>query len=252
MGKVALVTVRPDSDPRRPVAVAPPRPVPLQRPGYSGAVLADWQGPDRDAFVAGPDAAMSTGEVLKDDASAHVVRLVLDGRTVVAKRFRHPDALRALRRMPRPSRARHAWRGSVLLTEAGVAVPQPLLWLERRRGPLRLASWFLAAHVDGREAPDALDAASGAERSALIGRLAALLACLRRAGLAHGDLKATNVLITAAGVPVLIDLHAVRRVRAGSPALRRDRARFLRNWAAQPALLAAFEAALEEPQAGAR
>ena len=220
----------------------------LQRPGYRGAVAADWQGAELDVFLADPDAAMMKGRVLKDDPSARLVRLSMDGRCVVAKRFRHPDALRDARRMLRRSRAQGAWRGSLLLAGLGVAVPPPLLWLERRRGPLCVASWWLAGYVDGREAPEVLRAASGADRAALVEALAAIVARLQRAAVAHGDLKATNVLIAADGRPVLLDLHAARRVRPGSRALRRDRARFLRNWRAQPDLLAAFTKALDAPR----
>ena len=52
-----------------------------------------------------------------------------------------------------------------------------------------------------------------------------LLQSLAAAGLQHGDLKATNIVL-AQGQAVLIDYDAVR---TGSPD--KDRARFMLNWA---------------------
>lgn len=213
----------------------------VPRPGHAGELAPGLAGPGLEAFLDDPDGFMCRGVVLKDDPSSRVVHAELDGREVVIKRFRHPDAWRALRRLPRPSRARGCWHGSRLLQEHGFDVPEPLGWLERRRGPLRLASWWLSARVPGREVPEAMAASSRPEQEALVDRLADLVAALQRAGIAHGDLKATNLLLADDGRIHLLDLHAVRRVRPGARALRRDLARFRRNWSRDPHLLARFE-----------
>jgi tRNA A-37 threonylcarbamoyl transferase component Bud32 len=215
------------------------------RPAQAGRLLPGLAGPDLEAFLDDPDGFMNRGLVLKDDRSARVVQLELDGRELVIKRFRHPDAWRALRRLPRPSRARGCWLGSRLLQAHGFSVPEPLGWLERRRGPLRLASWWLAARVRGREVPEVMAAASRPEQEALIDRLADLVAALQRARIAHGDLKATNLLLADDGALHLLDLHAVRRVRPGARALRRDLERFRRNWSHDPRLLARLQGRLE-------
>ncbi|MDZ7825269.1 MAG: lipopolysaccharide kinase InaA family protein [Gammaproteobacteria bacterium] len=215
------------------------------RPGQAGELAPGLAGPGLDAFLDDPDACMDRGVVLKDDPSSRVVQLELDGRELVIKRFRHPDAWRALRRLPRPSRARGCWHGSRLLQAHGFDVPEPLGWLERRRGPLRLASWWLAARIQGREIPDVMAASTRPEQEALIDRLADLVAALQRAGIAHGDLKATNLLLADSGRIHLLDLHAVRRVRPGGRALQRDLRRFRRNWIRDPLLLDRLQARLD-------
>ncbi|HSG88976.1 MAG TPA: lipopolysaccharide kinase InaA family protein [Pseudomonadales bacterium] len=206
----------------------------------------DFGGPALSAFLKAPDALLEGDEVLKDDASARVVRRRMEGRDVVIKRYRYPDALRALRRAPRASRARRSCEGAALLGTFGILAPTPLAWVERRVGPLCTASWSISACVEGLEAPAALAsaAADAPRRARLVDALAALVMRLQAARIVHGDLKATNLLVTAADEVVLLDLHAVRRVAANAPALQRDRARFLRNWEAQPALAAVFAARL--------
>ena len=215
------------------------------RPGQAGELAPGLAGPGLEAFLDDPDACMDRGVVLKDDPSSRLVQLELDGRELVIKRFRHPDAWRALRRLPRPSRARGCWHGSRLLQAHGFDVPEPLGWLEQRRGPLRLASWWLAARIRGREIPDVMAVCTRPEQEALIDRLADLVAALQRARIAHGDLKATNLLLADSGELHLLDLHAVRRARPGARAMRRDLERLRRNWSHDPRLLARLQARLE-------
>jgi tRNA A-37 threonylcarbamoyl transferase component Bud32 len=212
-----------------------------------GALAPALVGDEVEAFLADPDAFMDRGETLKDDAPSRVVRLPLAGHDVVIKRFRHPDPWRALRRSLQPSRARRAAGASVMLAEAGLEVPPPLGWLEGRRGPLRTGSWWLSGFVEAREAPDVLadPALPASGRAALIDALADVVGRLQAARIAHGDLKATNLLLPASGPPVLIDLHAARRVGLlGGRRLRRDRRRFRRNFAHDPALAEAVADAL--------
>jgi serine/threonine-protein kinase RIO1 len=62
--------------------------------------------------------------------------------------------------------------------------------------------------------------------------VATLVVRLHGCGLLHGDLKASNVLVTAEG-PRFIDLDAVRVVGDDARACRaqaKERARFLANW----------------------
>lgn len=196
-----------------------------------------------------PDGLMIAGTTLKDDASSWVVRICIDDEVVVIKRERHPDQWRRWRRMLRPSRARRAWSASHRLRAAGIACAEPLGWIERRHGPLYAASWLISRHVPGVDAVSAL-AARRPEPEChmqLLDALADVLLRLQRCGLAHGDLKASNVLVGEDGLPVLIDLHAVhrpwffRRARA----FERDRARLLRNWSTEPATVRALQARLE-------
>lgn len=220
--------------------------VPIRRGALRGARAAHFGGADLEALLDDPDGfigrAANCTAVLKDDGSARLVRCALDGHDVVIKRHRYPDAWRALRRGLRPSRARRGWRASALLTAAGLAVPAPLAWLERRHGPVCTGSWEIMAFVAGREAPDALadPGLDAAGRARLVAVLAATVLRLQTMGIVHGDLKATNLLVTPDARVLLLDVHAARRVAPGGRALARDRERFLRNWYPDPALDRAF------------
>jgi len=228
--------------------------LPVTRDRLVGCILAPLAaGGDFAAFLDDPDRFMERGLVLKDDASSRVVRVALDGTDVVIKRDRYPDPLRALRRCLRASRAARAWRGGLLLEQSGFVVAAPLGWVERRRGSLRIESWGLAGHVGGHDAAFLPDAAlSSAEQGRWVAALAGVVRRLRGAGLVHGDLKASNLLLTAAGEVCLLDLHAIRRPAAWrrTHALDRERARFLANWQQHPELVAAFAAALDDETIG--
>lgn len=202
----------------------------------------------RGQLLADPDTLLGAGVVLKDGPAATVV--ALEGGALVLKRYRFPDALRALRRAPRRSRARGAFLAALRLEALGVGVAAPLGMLERRRLGLGSASWLLSAGLPGRDAGALLaDASLGeAARAALVDALLDVVAQLQRSGIVHGDLKATNFLVEA-GVVRLLDLHAVRHgggiVGRG---LRRDRERFLRNLEPWPALHARARARLSALQ----
>ena len=73
-----------------------------------------------------------------------------------------------------------------------------------------------------------------------MGEIVEILCKLRHKYISHGDLKATNILLSDQG-PVLIDLDAMRQHKTESTyqqAARKDINRFLRNWQDNPVLLA--------------
>lgn len=198
---------------------------------YFTAVQRTAVGPDLKALLADPDATLQGAALLKDGGSSTVFRLVVDGRAVVVKRYNIKSPGHRLRRALQPTRAARSWRNSHHLQLLGYATAAPLALLEERWGPLRGRAWFVAEAVEGETLARAwqrrVPAAEEVEAVADWFRLAAL------EQLVHGDLKATNWLLDAAGRLFLIDLDAMRRVgvrrwwRRGD---RADRRRFLRNW----------------------
>ena len=164
------------------------------------------------------------------------------GRSVVVKRFHHPNPL--LARFDR-RRARAEYRALVALERAALPVPRPLELCPCPGGwEVRLEAVSAARGLDqllhSRSAP-----AGGWER--LCAELGALLARLQATGFEHNDLHPGNVLIDALGKPWLIDFHRARwreparsavslraLVEAAAAAREvlspRTRARFLRSW----------------------
>lgn len=219
---------------RRFVAVTRPADTPALR-----AVLAD-----PDAALAAPDS-----QWLKRGNSASVVRLSVDGRPVVVKRYNLKSLAHRLRRFWRPSRAWHSWRNAHRLRLWGVPTPPPVALLECRFGPLRGRAYYLSEAVAGETLGTVLPAADAARRARLLARLCALLAILERLRLTHGDLKATNLLVDPEDQLMLLDLDALRRHRrraAFERAFARDLARLRANWNDDADLLAALDRALAD------
>nr|MCS5556439.1 hypothetical protein [Arenicellales bacterium] len=73
-----------------------------------------------------------------------------------------------------------------------------------------------------------------------LGEIVEILCKLRHKHISHGDLKATNILLSDQG-PVLIDLDVMQQHSSESAyqqAANKDVGRFLRNWQDNPVLLA--------------
>ena len=207
--------------------------------------------PDLRAWLAAPDTPFENPQAdwLKRGNSASVVRVDLDGRPRVVKRYNLKGLGHWLRRCWRPSRAWHSWRNAQRLVLWGLPTPRPVALLENRFGCLRGRAWYVSEYVPGEPLGAALAAADAGRRAVLLDRLCALLADLKRLNLSHGDLKATNLLVDQENNLMLLDLDALRRHRrlgAFRRAFARDLARLRANWADQPVLLAELDQALSD------
>lgn len=208
----------------------------------------EYRGPLLNDILADPDAVMAGGRVLKHDGTTTVAVVSDARRRWVVKRYNTKNRWHAVRRALRTSRAVNCWRAAAWLTEAGVETPRPVAVLEERRlGTLKGRSYFLCEHVDGDTLLEAL-ARPGVDRPTLIERAAGVVRRLARHGIAHGDLKATNFIVSGERL-FLVDLDAARRAsgRRLEHAVQRDRRRFMKNWAHDPRLSEEFEVRLSAP-----
>lgn len=202
----------------------------------------DARCPLLDELIEQPEAVLARGRVLKHDGTTTVV-VVDDGeRDWVVKRYNTKNAWHAVRRLLRTSRAVNCWRAAARLLEAGIDTPWPVAAMEERRlGILRGRSYFISERIDGDTLAHRLHDA-GDDKPRLVEQAAGIVTRLREAGIVHGDLKATNFLVSG-GRMYLVDLDASRRPRGRrlETGLRKDLQRFLRNWSDQPALRREFE-----------
>ncbi len=221
-------------------------------PGRFTVLARSHATPELDALLQCPEAAFGATDahVLKQGRSATVMHLTMGGHQFVLKRYCDKDRWRAVRRALRPSRARRAWVNAHRLLGHGIASPEPVALIEERRGLFERVTWLCTAYMPGRSAREYfLDpAVSWDQKRASAARVCALIAALKQARIYHGDLKASNILITVEG-PVLIDLDAMRAVTTCrlDTLHARDRARWLANWRDHPALLQLFTEVLLEP-----
>lgn len=184
------------------------------------------------ALLAAPDQAIASGKLLKDGNTATVARVAAgDGSHWVCKRYNIKGTLHRLSRAWRRTRGEHSWLAAQRLAALGIATAMPVALHVERSGPFRGRAFLWMRDVQG----DALDVLAGAGKvdDALRLRVANLVVRLHAAGLVHGDLKASNLLVEQ-GEPVLVDLDALVQLPPGirrDRAQARDRARFLANWA---------------------
>jgi tRNA A-37 threonylcarbamoyl transferase component Bud32 len=168
-----------------------------------------------DEALARAEAALAPGrpgpDVLKrrkPGRRTELARVRAGGRALVVKRY-------APRPLPLgPARGLGAWKAGNALLVRGVPAAEPLAFVTDRAR----VSWLVMVEEPGLRLDHAL--ARGAleprARAALGRGLAVLVGRLHREGVRHPDLKASNLLVEAAGGRVALKLLDYDRVRFGS------------------------------------
>lgn len=209
----------------------------------------DAGGPLLDELLARPDAVMARARVLKHDGTTTVAVAGDVGHEWVIKRYNTKNRWHAVRRLLRTSRAANCWHAADWLRQAGIDTARPVAVLEERRWRvLRGRSYFISHYIGGETLNAALDREP---RAAWIEQASRIVRRLHASGIVHGDLKATNFVVSGERIH-LLDLDATRRAsgRGLENGRRRDLERFLRNWQQRPDLRRRFETALARPDLG--
>jgi tRNA A-37 threonylcarbamoyl transferase component Bud32 len=209
----------------------------------------EWYVPAWQPLLENPDAFIPAGTILKAGNSATVAHITIGSQAVVVKRYNIKNAVHALRRGLRTSRAMVSWRNAQRLRFLGIATPRPLAVIEERWGGLRKKAYFIMAHQPGQTIDQALRAAIADPHQVkqLLTKLETLLGQLAAARISHGDCKATNFLLSS-GRLYLVDLDGMRAHRRRSTfrrAFRRDMRRLVRNWQDLPDVQRELEARIE-------
>ena len=116
--------------------------------------------------------------------------------------------------------------------------------IEERIGPLRKRAYLITQYIAGDDSTALIDRKNNDKDVASI---AQIINSMKVARVSHGDLKASNFLLTDGGA-VIIDLDSMKEhSRTGSfeKAQRKDRERFLRNWSLVPGLEKKFAELLD-------
>ena len=208
-----------------------------------------YDSPALRALLEDPDRYLESGApLLKDGNTSTVGIAVVGGERFLVKRDNIKGFWHGVKRALRGTRAARSWRNAHLLRLRGVSTATPIALLERRRGRGPGIAYFVSECVEGPDCRTYFGSRSVTleEKRATARKVAELIGALRAARLSHGDLKATNILLSAAG-PVLIDIDALRTHRSEAALARahaKDRARFLRNWEGDAEVARLFEEAL--------
>lgn len=146
----------------------------------------------------------------KADGRSRISAVEAAGRALLVKEVLPRGWARVLADAVRGSPARRAWCAGHGLLQRGIGAARPLVFLERRRVGLPLASWLVLERLE--TARDAVELAP-ADPERILDALLRLVDRLHRHGVDHGDLKASHVLLDPNDPrpkPRLVDLEGVQ------------------------------------------
>jgi tRNA A-37 threonylcarbamoyl transferase component Bud32 len=184
-------------------------------------------------LMAEPEVAFGQAEFLKRGNTATVVKVAGEGDDWVLKRYNIKNFWHGLSRCLRPSRAWISWQSAHRFELLGIATAKPLAMRENRSGPFRREAYLVCQCLNG----DDLQAWLLKQKDSqvphwLSQQVVRLFDILWHSHVSHGDMKATNFIVTNEGVQ-LIDLDAVAwhsSDRSFIKAFRQDLQRFMANW----------------------
>ncbi len=196
-------------------------------------------------LIADPDRFIENGRILKSGNSATVAMVRLSDRALVIKKYNIKNVWHGTRRLLRESRARSSWGNAHRLEFLGIPALKPVAMIENRIGPFRTSAYLITEFIEG---PDALSLKGMKHTNNEPEALGQILQELSAAQVSHGDMKATNFMLTEAG-PVMIDLDGM--IEHNNPgrfkrAFARDLSRFMDNWKDDPELEARFSSVLRD------
>ncbi|HSW68940.1 MAG TPA: lipopolysaccharide kinase InaA family protein [Gammaproteobacteria bacterium] len=198
-------------------------------------------------FLSHPESAFAHTQldVLKAGRSSTVVKINIDGKAVVIKRYNIKNAWHWLRRTFRRTRAAESWKLANTLRLFGISTPKPIAYVEKHFLGLKNRSYFVMEYINGLNLFDYFSEyhKGDAHFEKIASRVVTLIKNLAKMKLSHGDLKATNILIEN-DQPVLLDLDGMKEHKSQSKANRvckKEMKRFLKNWKKQPEVKELFE-----------
>ena len=206
--------------------------------------------PEMASFLSDPDKFLddSSTRFFKRGRTSTVAMVVINDRPLVVKRYNIKGILHGIRRAFMITRAEHSWRNAMRLKEIGIKTPEPVGFVEKRFGLLRSTAYFINEFVEGPRAVDFFRKEAPKEKARVAAEIVEIFNKLKSFKISHGDMKATNILITN-GRPSLVDLDAMRIHSINTlfkRAYRKDILRFFKNWRNIPQAKSLFEEIFRE------
>lgn len=197
-----------------------------------------------------PDSFMAQGNPIKNGNTSTVASVTIGKRYLLIKRYNIKNWKHGISRAFRSTRAAHSWTNAHRLSFYGINTPKPVALVENRWGPLRRKAYYISEYSPGCSSYDFfLDPAIDEKRKAILAKVVArLFKKLRNLRISHGDLKASNILITGEQA-ILIDLDAMKEYSLGcvfKKAWKRDLKRFFKNWIEDESIAVLFKQQFEQ------
>lgn len=184
------------------------------------------------------------GATLKKGNTSTVMQLEIGNDYYVVKRYNLKGPLHRLKRMFNRSRAERSWENAHLLGFYGISTARPVAIRVNKFGPFRGRAWFVAEYLPGRTLSEFIldNKGSAAQLEELAEHVAKIMVGMEQQLITHGDLKATNFLVSQ-GEVYLIDLDSMRQYRDASlfkSPHQKDLDRFKLNWSSMPEIAELF------------
>jgi len=201
---------------------------PFKSDTYKGFINRDFYSPELLELLHNPDRAFSepASTIIKDShtTSSCIVPLQVAGEKVELhiKRYNYQNIFYALKNLFRVSRGKRVWKAAHSMLLRAVTTPQPVSFVEQRKGRFLLKSFFITRKIDHSLPLITLlqNGLSGAQaktfesKKTLIHQVAKLVCMMHERGIRHKDLKSANIL--AQKIPgqqeklYLVDLDSTR------------------------------------------
>jgi len=167
---------------------------------------------------------------------------------LIVKRYNTQGRWHAIRRSFRQSRAENCWSMTRLFDTAGLRVAPRVAIIQEWWGPFKQRSWFINQYLGSVDLLGYLNDPQSpglepSQLSLLVSEISGIFQRLKQHRLSHGDMKATNILLSD-GMLYLIDLDAAHLHKYQftlKRARHKDRRRFMKNWRNQQDIYTAFD-----------
>jgi serine/threonine protein kinase len=198
--------------------------IPFASSMYRGFVKGDLASPEILEFLHDPDRAFSDPEstIIKDSNTTSSCTVSREQRSLHIKRYNYQNTFYALKNLFRTSRAKRVWKVAQTLIARNIPTPQPISFLEQRKGGLLIKSFFISKKIVGalplnnaiHELKTGRSSLDTTQKKTLLHQVAQLVQSLHECGICHRDLKASNILVQKnpgqAQKLYLVDLDSAR------------------------------------------
>jgi tRNA A-37 threonylcarbamoyl transferase component Bud32 len=195
-------------------------------------------------FFRDPESIMKLGLRLKSGNTCTVQAIEFGEKSYILKRYNRKPFVTQLRRSLFSSRARRSWSNACIMNLAFIPTAMPVAFLEIGNFPRNMA-YLLMERIDGELLPEyvARFREDDLLMKSLVQKVGGVWDSLARLRAVHGDLKATNLIVSSTGEVYLFDLDSLcvgLSNRAYQRGRKKDMRRFLQNWASDPQLAEVF------------
>ena len=220
-----------------------------QSGGHHWLACRDMNESLKEKLLSDPDQFFAGESLVKNGNTCSVVEVNEGGGAYVLKRYNQKSLMYRLTHIFLTPRAVLSWSNGHVLRLFGVSSPRPVACLLQKNGVLVRRGYLLMEKADGIPLWDEESSKMSEASQKIPTQFASLWKSLDTLDATHGDLKASNLMVDAAGVVTLIDLDSLtfhRSKREKQRSQIKDMRRFMRNWDKLPEVKAAFKKAVDE------